>query len=548
VAWATGVVLGLVIAAVAVVPLWVYLGKSPVWGDRERERPSPWRLTRPRVLDGLCTAVPGAFGGQRRGQPNLARALGVHNANESSGGYAGLATLLWLAPQAWLARRGNPRVAFLVGLTAVGFLGGFGFPPVVNVLRAVPVLNVTDLRRLSLWVAFGLTLLGGVGLDHLATPWPRRVARWWLSLGAAGVLALGLGAAAVPRAEPWLRARAEGHYRHAPAGADGLTTAARADRQVRLVLDYVPRVLALTAAEVAALAALAVLAHRGRVPWPSARLAVLAVTAAELFATGYGLNPAIDRRDDRPVTALLERLRREVGASGRVLGLGEELLPNVAMRYGLADPRNYDSVELARSLDWFEPLYESDGAGRSSRRPVTWSGVLRARDRLRGASVAAVVAASPPPAALGARAEKVGASWVAWLDPEPLVTVGPAGGPARARAVVDNGKILIDVDCLCESTLVVRQTYDPGWKAVVDGRPAEVGPGPVAFLSLRLGAGRHRVALGYDPPEARAACAASLGGVLAALAALSGAGPGSWARFRARGLGRPRAAGLESGS
>src|SRR5205823_4427134 len=93
--------------------------------------------------------------------------LGVHNLNESAGGFAGLATLIWLAPLAGAAARGRPRVRFLAALVAIGAMGAFGVPPVANLLRSVPVLDVTDHRRLTLWVAFALVLLGGVGLDHL---------------------------------------------------------------------------------------------------------------------------------------------------------------------------------------------------------------------------------------------------------------------------------------------------------------------------------------------------------------------------------------------
>ena len=35
---------------------------------------------------------------------------------------------------------------------------------------------------------------------------------------------------------------------------------------------------------------------------------------------------------------------------------GAELPPNVLMRYGLRDARNYDSVETRRNLDWLRPL------------------------------------------------------------------------------------------------------------------------------------------------------------------------------------------------
>ncbi len=97
-AYSAGTVLGLGLAAVQILPLGFYLTKSSVWSDRREERSAWWQLERPRLLDAACTAMPYMYGSQRRGHPNLARALGVHNLNESAAGYAGLATLIWLAP------------------------------------------------------------------------------------------------------------------------------------------------------------------------------------------------------------------------------------------------------------------------------------------------------------------------------------------------------------------------------------------------------------------------------------------------------------------
>src|SRR5262249_5406458 len=96
--WALGVYLGLGLASVQILPLAGYLAKSPVWSERTRERAVWWKVERPRLLEMACTAVPYAYGSQRRGHPNLARALGVNNLNESAGGFAGLGTVLWLAP------------------------------------------------------------------------------------------------------------------------------------------------------------------------------------------------------------------------------------------------------------------------------------------------------------------------------------------------------------------------------------------------------------------------------------------------------------------
>ncbi len=114
------------------------------------------------------------------------------------------------------------------------------------------------------------------------------------------------------------------------------------------------------------------------------------------------------------MTPVLVALRREVGDSGRIIGLGAELPPNTLMRYGLADARNYDSVEVSRSLDWLEPLYDPTVSAKTSRREITWDRVLKARDRLSGASVRAVVGPTAPPVGFE-RSEKIGAAWVAWL-------------------------------------------------------------------------------------------------------------------------------------
>ncbi|HMB02345.1 MAG TPA: hypothetical protein VKP69_01230, partial [Isosphaeraceae bacterium] len=422
-AWAAGIALGIGLAAVELVPLGAYLTLSPVRSDRAGARRPVGEVTRPRLLDAACTALPYAFGSQRRGHPHLARALGVHNLNESAGGFAGLATLVWLAPLGWTARRRVPRAAFLAGLVVVGAMGAFGLPPVEGLLRAVPVLNVTDNRRLTLWVAFGLTLLGGVGLDHLtAARGPR--AGLGIALGVAAALGLVVAAAGVGRVEPRLRARAEAHYARAAAatpGADPAVYRARAGRQVRRALSFYPSYLALAAGQLLLLAALAQAVRRGALAPRLARAGLVGLTLLDLFGFGYGLNPAIAAGDDRPASPVIAYLRREVGASGRALGVGEELPPNTLMRYGLSDVRNYDSIELSRSLAWFAPLYEPGDAARTSRRTITWAGVLRARDRLRAASVRAVVGASPPPAGAFARVDRAGAAWIARLDGAPRI-------------------------------------------------------------------------------------------------------------------------------
>ena len=193
--WAMGTCLGLGLAAVQIVPLGFYLAKSSVWSDRRSERPAWWLIDRPRLLDAVCTAAPYVYGSQRRGHPNLARALGVHNLNESAGGHAGLATLIWLAPLAVVACRRDPRVAFLTGLVIFGVHGSVslaaGRQPVACSCPSSTSPTTAGSRSGSRSVC---RCSGGIGLDHLGQS--QRLSRGWLVAWVGGGLVL--GSVAVP--------------------------------------------------------------------------------------------------------------------------------------------------------------------------------------------------------------------------------------------------------------------------------------------------------------------------------------------------------------
>ena len=505
--WVAGVTLGIMLAAIEVVPLGAYLTRSPVWGDRNDERVAPWKLVRPRIFEMACVAFPSIYGSQRRGEPNLARVVGADNQNESAGGYAGLVTLIWLAPLAWSARRGNPRVGFLVGLTLFAFAAAYRLPPVDNLLRALPVLKVTDNRRLTLWVAFGLTMLGGLGLDQLGS-FRSLMGRGWRVWGivwAVGSVGMLGASATVQHFGPAIRDRAEAHYARAAAltpGADRLEYQARATRQTEATLHFVPRYLIFKAAEGLILAALLAGYRSGRLGARPTRAALLVLTLGELGRFGYGLNPAIDLALNRPMTPLIAEFQRRVGLDGRIIGLGAEFPPNVLMRYGLRDTRNYDSVETRRNLDWFRPIYDPNVAAQTSRREVSWDRVAQARERLRVAGVRAVVGATPPPPGLGS-SERWGNVWVAWLEADPLVSLAGYGRILDSEG--GDGRFVVRCETDQATTLMIRETFDPGWRGWVDGRPVTIEADRQAFLGVEIPAGKHRVILIYDPVEVRAA-------------------------------------------
>ena len=330
-------------------------------------------------------------------------------------------------------------------------------------------------------------------------------------------------AASAPWLEPMLRERAARHYRAAAGLVQGIDPAvlqARADHQVREALTFIPRYYGLAAGELLLLAGLALAARRFAAGPRALSIAILGLSLIELFGFGMDLNPAIDpdiQACEPPAIALL-RARLKPGQ--RALGIGQELPPNVLMRFGLADPRNYDSVELASSLKWLEPLYEPGTAALSSRREITWEGVHRAEERLEECGVAAVVGPTPPPTEWFPRAERVGDVWIAWLAPENWVSAGPA----TTVTVNDHqpGRATVRADGPCADRLVIREAWDPGWKAWIDGRPVPLGRHQGTLLAIDVPAGTHKIVLLYHPDNVVLGIFCSAAAACAVILALTG--------------------------
>ena len=178
-------------------------------------------------------------------------------------------------------------------------------------MRTLPVLDVADNRRLSLWVAFSLVMLGGMGLDAVGkvNPW-----RDWTRLWLIGVVGLVAAAGLVRVAKPWIEARAITHYAQAAAREPGASPAVyreRAEIQTRNAMTFLPRYFLLAAAELVVLAAIAEGLRRQRLDASLAKLVLLGLTLVELVGFGFDLNPALSRTEFRPESPLIAYLRRE---------------------------------------------------------------------------------------------------------------------------------------------------------------------------------------------------------------------------------------------
>jgi hypothetical protein len=60
-------------------------------------------------------------------------------------------------------------------------------------------------------------------------------------------------------------------------------------------------------------------------------------------------------------------------------------------------------------------------------------------------------------------------------------------------------RLILETDLNAPGYAVVLDSYDPGWKATVDGAPATVLPANLVFRAVAVPAGRHRVEMVYRP-------------------------------------------------
>jgi hypothetical protein len=73
---------------------------------------------------------------------------------------------------------------------------------------------------------------------------------------------------------------------------------------------------------------------------------------------------------------------------------------------------------------------------------------------------------------------------------------GPASGTADF-SWIDTQTARVEVETDRDAMLLVRNVYDPGWQATVDGKPVEVMPADLFLQAVPVAAGRHQVILRY---------------------------------------------------
>jgi len=341
-------------------------------------------------------------------------------------------------------------VMTLFALLAAYHLLGFR-----QLLLALPVINRGLHHYMKFGLELGFALLAAAGCDR------------WLAGKGRGLLAgagLVLGLLAV--AWGWfgddLRA-------HGLAGQQAVWTAAIAVLMVLLALSL------LVSAE-----------RRWSVlPWLPALLLI------DLTAAHARTNPGLSNARLYPVTGAVRFLQ---GKPERVAGLGEALHPDAAMVYGLYDVRGDSPVKLQRYEEVYADLGTPD--------PVYFHPVERWSspwlDRLGVRWVLGGPSEEAPPG-LGWKLAYSGTDARVWERPgaQPLARLEGGGQVQVARRLPGEWRVAFQSPL--PDRLVVAETWDPGWKATVDGQAVAIEPRDGILMTVPLPAGSGSVDLRYHP-------------------------------------------------
>ena len=127
----------------------------------------------------------------------------------------------------------------------------------------------------------------------------------------------------------------------------------------------------------------------------------------------------------------------------------------------------------------------------------------------------------------------------ALVEGNPPAVSAPAGPAAESARVTryEPDAITIATEAAAPGLLVLGEVYSGGWRAYVDGEPADVLPTDHVLRGVPIPAGEHRVELRYEPASLRLGLPISALSAAAMIVAFAAAG---WSRLR---RGGQRAAG-----
>jgi hypothetical protein len=458
------------ISAVQILPLYLTLRGTGKWLHPDLALPVPFAVRGPLLLRSI---LPDLFGnpadGTWWGPFNFA----------ATALYAGALTLP-LAAAGLAAARKDRRWLGVAVMTLFALSGAYQLFGLRRVLVVLPLISRGLHHYMKLGVELGLALLAAAGCDR----WLAGKGRGLL-YGAGGVLAL------LAVAWAWL---GNGFREHGLAGTEAAWT---------IWIAFLVILLA---------ASLLLPSERRWTVWPL----IPALLLIDLVAAHARTNPGISSSRVYPVTGAVRFLQ---GRPERVAGMGDALHPDAAMVYGLYDVRGDSPVKLQR----YDEVYGTFGASH----PVYFFPIRDWTtpwlDRLGVRWVMAGPAEKPPPG-LDWRLAYQGNDARVYERPGALPLVRLDGGQARVEKRLP-GEWRIAFQAPEGGRLVVAETWDPGWRAWLDGRPVAIEPVQDILMSVSLRPGAGSVELRYHPDGfVPGLVLSALGLVAAAGGALAGRG------------------------
>jgi hypothetical protein len=502
------------------------------------------------------------------------------------GWYAGAATLM-LAAAALILKRTAERIAVVVfALFCVCMV--VGIKPIFGLVSGLPGFSAAHNERLLIYFLLCIALFAGWGVDDLsAVRLPRPSLRRAVLISAGVIVCIPivwlLAAGTLSLSELGGGLRVAWGFEHPPLPAVGLAIPASTGAIIRdsSLLIWLPL----------AGAAFALIAAR---LWGTRRLGVtpfVALTvillAADLFRANMGFNPAIRQKTAVPPTTAAirylqsQRPNRFIGVS--TIQLSQPLPDDLSMHFGLYDARGYDFPVEKR----FDDLWRASvapGVGDFTQ-PEEFAcatpAALRALSLLSVSDllVGPLQAIATPLHAPGLHVAYKGKDGVVYSnsnalprvfvvdrqrtvagDKAELAAVTAPGFNGRGVAVTDHPlpgiqqsggtatppagasarlasygaeKVVIDATATDPSLVVLTDSFYPGWKATVDGKPASIERVDYVLRGVSIGPGHHTIVMRYQPASWRIGWIVSLVALLGLLGALASVWIGTRRRRRA---------------
>ena len=393
------------------------------------------------------------------------------------------------------------------------------YGPLTALSGRLPGLSTSNNQRFLVVICFCLAALGGLGLDALLNASNLRSnallarAHW---IGVAGVVAV---------------------------GAAGLALVARGQGVDRLLPNPHGYVGFWLAVGVVALAGAVAFVASGFFGGPrrfaATGLCCLALLEAALFAGPF--NPREPLSGVPPASPAISWLQAHAGPQP-VAALGTVLIPETASLYGLTDARGYEVLSDPRErLFWSraDAGYSDSTLIMTLDRPgIDWlaaAGVayvmMPSGRNLPGTTIVytepgVAIAEVPNPRPFAYAATSVAsasgpeqaAHMLAGAPLGPVVVEGccPVAGSADVTSIaLAPGLVQLGVTAADRATIVVQQSYQPGWEASIDGQPAEIFPANVLFQAVTVPAGKHLITLSYRPASVTIGAITTVVGIVA---------------------------------